>query len=466
MAVVMLIFWFAFAQIRWLIVLVSSIMLGLFISHLFIAFVNNLAQRQYAFLNRQLRVHLDIPETDMFSFRWVYPSLQGKYLSRRIQIYTTTQAVGGREREAPFTTVSVDASFGGRSFSIRPEALGKRFTKFFYNKKRITEERSFDRKFDVNGDDLKYVGGLLDGAVRDILNQGILSRESYLEFNNGKFSYTEQTVINTSWERRRFEKIILVMYMIAKKMEQGGRPKPLPERKPKDVLPPELSELLEEEYTPEKRGKQSEIDFDMNMDGLDSDMDFEDEDLLDFPDEEELDKPSRRLENEIEGTRQLDLFEETGFPSSRKLNTSDEDLFRDGVEDGGKLSEEGIDKKKETKKEDKKKKDKAADQPKKEEKQKPKPAPKEEPVESLDLGDFDLNFGTGDEDLSGLDIDLDNLDDMDFDENDLGDLDDMDFDMNDLDGMDLGDMDFDDSDFDMDGFDDLDDMDFDDLFKK
>ena len=176
------------------------------------------------FLNRQLRVHLEIPETSLFNFQWIYPSLQGRYLNRRIQIYTSTQSVSESKREVPFTTISVDASFGGRSFSIRPEALGKKFTKFFYNKNKVTQDKSFDRKFDVNGDDLKYVGGLLDGPVREILNQGILSRDSYLEFKNGQFSYTEQTVMNSGFKRRRFEKIILVMYMIAKKMEQGGRP--------------------------------------------------------------------------------------------------------------------------------------------------------------------------------------------------------------------------------------------------
>mgnify|MGYP000586747051 CR=1 FL=1 len=188
MAVAMLVFWFLFAKMRWLIVLVSSIMLGLFLSNLFIAFVNNRVTRQFSFLNRQLRVHLDVPETDLFNFKWLYPSLQGRYLQRKIQVYTTTESVAESSREVPFTTISVDAPFGGRTFSIRPEALGKRFTKFFYNKSKVTEDKAFDRKFDVSSDDWEYIGGLLDGGVREMVSEGILARDRYLEVKGGKFS--------------------------------------------------------------------------------------------------------------------------------------------------------------------------------------------------------------------------------------------------------------------------------------
>ncbi|MFK7904822.1 MAG: hypothetical protein AB8B69_06840, partial [Chitinophagales bacterium] len=355
--------------------------------------------------------------------------------------YTTTEAVAESSREVPFTTISVDAPFGGRTFSIRPEALGKRFTKFFYNKSKVTEDKSFDRKFEVSSDDLEYIGNLLDGGVREILSEGILSRDSYLEFSNGKFSYTEQTVLNAGFKRRRFEKIILVMYMIAKKMEKGGRPSALPEPKREEVLPPELSELFEEKAQTQNQG----FDDDMDLDGMDfDDMDLgmDDDDMFEYEDEEE-DEVSRKLQNEKEGTRQLDLFEEAG---SRKLNTSDEDLFRDGIEDGGKLSEEGIGGKKEKEKEV------LPEKPQKEEKEKPKPAPepKTEIVERIEEEDFDFDFGAGDEDLS-------DLENMDFDEGDM-DFGDDDFD---LDGMDLDNMDFGDDDFDLDGMN-LDDMDFDD----
>ncbi len=423
MAIAMLIFWFLFASMRWLIVLASSVLLGLFISNLFIAYVNNRVIKQFAFLNRQLHVHLDIPETRLFNFRWIYPSLQGHYLQRRIQVFTSTQSVSNSKREVPFTTISVDAPFGGRSFSIRPEALGKKFTKFFYNKKKVTQDKTFDRKFDVGGDDLKYVGGLLDGAIREILNEGILSRDSYLEFKNGQFSYTEQTVMNANFKRRRFEKIILVMYMIAKKMETGGRPAPLPQPKVEEVLSPELSELLDNE---EEQGFEEEME--MDFDEMDMNMDFDEDDMEEFEEEE---KEGRKLENEKEGTRQLDLFEEeAGFPKSRKLDTSDEDLFRDGIEDGGKLSEEGIDKKKEKKE--------VSAKSSKEDKEKPKPAPEapkfDELLQRLEEDEFDLDFGAGDDDLDMDDFDLDDMD-----------LDDIDFD---LDDMDLDDIDFDNFDFD------------------
>ncbi|MEZ4888371.1 MAG: hypothetical protein R3E32_26820 [Chitinophagales bacterium] len=412
-AVIMLVFWFVFANIRWLIVLVSSVLLGLFISNLFIAYINNRVIRQFAFLNRQLRVHLDIPETRLFNFEWIYPSLQGQYLQRRIQVYTTTQTVLDRKREVPFTTISVNAPFGGRSFAIRPEALGKQFTKFFYNKKKVTEDRSFDRKFDVNSDDLEYIGGLLDDAVREILNEGILSRDSYLEFKNGVFSYTEQTVLNMGFKRRRFEKIILVMYMIAKKMEKGGRPAPLPEPKIEEVLAPELSELFEDE------------EFDDELD-----FDLDDDEMYEYEDDEEEDDGmgGRRLENEKEGSRQLDLFEEAGLPSSRKLDTSDEDLFRDGIEDGGKLSEEMSDGKKEK---EKQKDQIPADSPK-DDKNKSKPSI-EPTIERLDEEDFGFDFGAGDDDfdidLDDLDLDLD-LDDEEYDDDDF-DFDDLDLDFDD-----------------------------------
>lgn len=434
LAVAMLLFWFIAARFRWLIVLVSSILLGLFISNLFIAYINGRVIKQFAFMNRQLRVHLEIPETRLFNFQWIYPSLQGQYLRRRIQVYTSTHPVPNGKREVPFTTISVDASFGGRSFSIRPEALGKKFAKFFYNKKKVTQDKSFDRKFDVNGDDLKYVGGLLDGGVREILNEGILSRDSYLEFKNGQFSYTEQTVMNANFKRRRFEKIILVMYMIAKKMEAGGRPAPLAEPKVEEVLPPELSELLQG-----KDENRFEDDLDMDMDEMDLNLGFDDEDDEMYGYEEDEDEMyGRKLENEKEGSRQLDLFEEEeGFLKSRKLETSDEDLFRDGIEDGGKLSEEGIDKKEET----------PSKSPEKD-KDKPKAAPIpdapkfEELLQRLEEDEFDMGFSAGDEDLSDLedgfedDFDMDDLDfenlDMDLDDFDMDDLD-LDFDFDDED---------------------------------
>ena len=78
--------------------------------------------------------------------------------------------------------------------------------------------------------------------------------------------------MNANFKRRRFEKIILVMYMIAKKMETGGRPAPLPEPKVEEVLPPELSELLQN--TDENR---FEKELDMGFDEMDLNLGFDED---------------------------------------------------------------------------------------------------------------------------------------------------------------------------------------------
>lgn len=206
-----------------------------------IRYLNDRNVEQFARLNEQLKLKLITTDRSWFKLDWQYPSMSGIYLDRNIIITMFNADVLGIT--APHTRIAVDAFHYGKTLEIRSEGIYTQFEKIWFraanfpNKiarailkyfgrylKPINSEVSvgdldFDRRFYIISNDVQFTIKLLDKEIRDIMTKDVFLKMGKFELRQSQLFYTEQIVINTDFERQRLQKIILVMYMLVKRIE-------------------------------------------------------------------------------------------------------------------------------------------------------------------------------------------------------------------------------------------------------
>lgn len=226
----------------WSMLVLMLLALGVFlVVSRILRYLNDRNVEQFVFLNEQLKLQLSTANRSWFTLEWQYPSLAGDYLGKKITINMFNADVLGIT--APHTRIIVDATHYGKTLEIRSEGIYTQFEKlwlraavmqqrfvaailrhFGREPKPITDEVAvddwqFDRRFFIMANDAKFAKKLLDDDIRDIMKNDVFMKMGHFRLLNSQLIYTEQIVINTDFERQRLQKIVLLMYMMAKRME-------------------------------------------------------------------------------------------------------------------------------------------------------------------------------------------------------------------------------------------------------
>lgn len=183
----------------------------------FVQSLNNQTIKQFSLMNLQLKVGLNVPTKKPWSLDWLYPSLIGFFLDKHLSISMYTKQQNGFK--SPYTSITIDAFHYGKTFKITTEGFYTKVDKLFGKDDILTRDKTFDRLFYVESNDPKFMVKLLDEEIRDIMKHDVFMSMGTFVLNQSQLRYDEQLVINTDKKRKRFEKIILVMYMMTKKME-------------------------------------------------------------------------------------------------------------------------------------------------------------------------------------------------------------------------------------------------------
>ena len=139
--------------------------------------------------------------------------------------------------------VTLDVVHYGKTFKLKPETFKSAMRKlklfklieflmkiFFIRKSKwvrnmqdevdvITGDNEFDARFLVDSNDPFFITRLLDDKIRGILKKDVFKRVGEFSLNQGQLRYQEELVLNTDEERKRFENVVLVLHMMAKRME-------------------------------------------------------------------------------------------------------------------------------------------------------------------------------------------------------------------------------------------------------
>ena len=182
-----------------------------------IEYFNDQTIAQFSALNTQLGVSLEVPERKLFNLEWTYPALKGAYLGRHLHIAIRNMDMAGVA--VPHTVITIDTLHSGKTLEISAETLVSTLKKIVGKQDVITGDAEFDRRFLIKSNDNGFVKKLLDDDIRDILKKEVFLKMGKISLKHSQMFYEEQVVVNTDNERRRIENIILVMYMIAKRME-------------------------------------------------------------------------------------------------------------------------------------------------------------------------------------------------------------------------------------------------------
>lgn len=182
-----------------------------------IEYLNDRAIAQFAALNTQLNISLEVPPRKTFNLAWSYPSLKGLYLGRELIIKMNNKDIGGIA--VPHTIITVDTLHSGNTLEISAETFFSTLKKAFGKQDVLTGDNEFDRRFLIVTNNNGFVKKLLDQEIRDILKKEVFLKMGKISLQHSRLQYEEQIVVNTDNERRRLENIILVLYMISKRME-------------------------------------------------------------------------------------------------------------------------------------------------------------------------------------------------------------------------------------------------------
>lgn len=182
-----------------------------------IEYLNEQIVAQFAALNHQLNITLNVPPRKTFNLEWAFPSLKGHYLGRQIDIVTLPTNIGGVS--VPHTTITLDALHYGNTFEIKSENWITFIKKFWGKQDILTGDKHFDSRFYITSNNANFMRQLLDADIRDIMNREAFLQMGKFTLKESQLKYEEQVVINTDNDRERIEKIILIMYMMVKRME-------------------------------------------------------------------------------------------------------------------------------------------------------------------------------------------------------------------------------------------------------
>ncbi len=180
--------------------------------------LNGQVVRQLNLLNKQLNIYLKIPEHKMFSLEWKYPFMTGNFLNRSLNIFMyVTNRIG---YPLPHTIVTIDVLHYGKTFSLKTESITTRAKRMAGMNDVIIGDPEFDDLFYIETNDPGFVGSLLeDDDIRELMIRHLNLNNARITLEQSQLKYDEQVILNTTEKRKRFEKVILLLYMLIKRME-------------------------------------------------------------------------------------------------------------------------------------------------------------------------------------------------------------------------------------------------------
>jgi hypothetical protein len=169
-------------------------------------------------MNLKVIIYLKIPEHKMFSLEWKYPFMTGNFLNRSLNIFMyVTNRIG---YPLPHTIVTIDVLHYGKTFSLKTESITTRAKRMAGMNDVIIGDPEFDDLFYIETNDPGFVGSLLeDDDIRELMIRHLNLNNARITLEQSQLKYDEQVILNTTEKRKRFEKVILLLYMLIKRME-------------------------------------------------------------------------------------------------------------------------------------------------------------------------------------------------------------------------------------------------------
>ncbi len=217
--------------------IIGTLIILLLLSSETINYLNARVYRQYQLLNMQLELNLSkpmrsqphlwwllpenwVPESkrSYFGFSRSYPSLTGRYLGRSLTISTEAKMIN-ENKSAIVTSVILDVFPVGRSFEITASGFGLSLAGLFKRNRSKTGDKSFDSRFSIHTDNPDYFLVLMDEDIRRVLKTDVFSDMGRLSLDGNLLTYEEAILPKDEYIRKKIERVVLVLYMIAKKME-------------------------------------------------------------------------------------------------------------------------------------------------------------------------------------------------------------------------------------------------------
>ncbi|HRK28826.1 MAG TPA: hypothetical protein PK239_16245 [Chitinophagales bacterium] len=211
---------FLFNSPTYTVVFLFVFMFGLYLVAQAIQFLNDLVVEQFSVLNNQLQLELIVEPRRRFSFKRRYPLIKGKYLNRRLMISSKEVMIAGVAY--PQTVIVVDVLHYGKTFTIGSETIYTILSKLWGKNDISLNDPLFDRMFYLTANDAAFLQKVLDPDIRDIMKANMFLQDGKFTLNQAQLRYEEQISVMTVSRRKRIEKIILIMYMMAKKIDHLG----------------------------------------------------------------------------------------------------------------------------------------------------------------------------------------------------------------------------------------------------
>ena len=194
-------------------ILLLTLLLSFYIIRKVVDFLNDKIIHQYLLLNQQLNLELLIPPRRWYDLRWRYPSIRGTYLNRHLIIKVDDK------KPMAHTRITIDVFHYGRTFFIRKNDWMTWLKSFFKSKSIKTQNGAFNRYFLIESTDPRFILQLLDEPIIELMNEDIVLKNGVFKLEHGQVIFEEQYLIKNEDERDHTEKIILLLYMMAKRID-------------------------------------------------------------------------------------------------------------------------------------------------------------------------------------------------------------------------------------------------------
>ncbi len=203
--------------------------------NMFFNFFNRRRIEQYEILNKQLKLNMDIrPKTKFpfsifflnkaanfakykFGFQWVFPTLSGMYLGQSMEFSVDAVAQEDTERKVHYSNLIVNVTHTGNSCHIRTRTWRDKL-RIFKRKRFLTGDATFDEYFQVTTNNADFLIILFDTPIRQLLVNHTYQKAT-LELDKGQLTFRQRKVMTDMKDRKHFEQVILLLYMIAKRID-------------------------------------------------------------------------------------------------------------------------------------------------------------------------------------------------------------------------------------------------------
>jgi len=201
----------------YIIVFVAIFVLAFYLVTESIQFFYDQIIEQFAILAKELNLNLSVSPKKKFSIKSRFPLINGNYLKRNISISTKDILIGSVA--FPQTQITLDVLHYGNTFTIGSETIYTTLKKIWGHTDVSVNDPQFDRMFYITTNAPSFVKKLLDKEIRDVMKENTYFQQGKFILEQAQLKYIEQISLITVHRRKRIEKVILVMYMMAKKID-------------------------------------------------------------------------------------------------------------------------------------------------------------------------------------------------------------------------------------------------------